>query len=566
MSMALVLLLTTACSKADASATTMRLLQKEGIIHLFSGGKEKTVTDELKLESGDNLQTEAASKVSVSLDDHKIVTLDENSSADFKQEGKALSLFLNEGTIFFQVNEKLAEDESFDISTSNTICGIRGTSGLVTTNDQGHHAVYVTSGVVHITGINPLTGERKEIEVKAGQSVQIWHYNDRETDTVEFEAKPFSPESLPAFALNAILNDSANLQQVLDATGWTESQLRAAYETVSALEAEGVIWGSGTDNDSDGDGDGNGGSGNDTTAGGNGNTAGGKEGEGEGKEDGDGDGDGTGGDDDGGNGNDGDGDGDGNDGNDGNGNGGNGNGNGNDGNGNGQNPQIPDGTVTPPADGNPQSLLNEDGLIIMPGGIPFDPSFYAQYPDMKDHANDPEYLYQHYLEHGMSEGRSPNADAEAKRREAELQNPPPPQIPPDEWEAFAAAQEAADEEETRRRLEEEYAYEQYLYWLEHHESEDEEEEEDIIISVSPGSATLSASNPRLIVSASVKGTNAEVDWSGSGPISYEPVYGEPNACEVVMNLFADPDNTSRTATITATVDGHSATCRITIVG
>ncbi len=61
------------------------------------------------------------SLAAISLDDAKIVTLDESSSAEFTQEGKKLALNITEGNIFFNVKEHLADDESFRISTSTMV-------------------------------------------------------------------------------------------------------------------------------------------------------------------------------------------------------------------------------------------------------------------------------------------------------------------------------------------------------------------------------------------------------------------------------------------------------------
>ena len=93
------------------AATTMRLLRIEGTVILESGGVKKEIINNLKLNSGDKLTTEAASLASISLDDYKAVTLEELSIAEFMQEGKKLDLNLQKGALFFEVNKKLEDDE-----------------------------------------------------------------------------------------------------------------------------------------------------------------------------------------------------------------------------------------------------------------------------------------------------------------------------------------------------------------------------------------------------------------------------------------------------------------------
>ena len=75
-------------------ATTMRLLRMEGTVSLEENGKFKTIKEEIRLKSGNALNTAAASIASIGLDDHKIVTMNEISRAEFDQKGKALNLNL----------------------------------------------------------------------------------------------------------------------------------------------------------------------------------------------------------------------------------------------------------------------------------------------------------------------------------------------------------------------------------------------------------------------------------------------------------------------------------------
>ncbi|MBO7387010.1 MAG: hypothetical protein J6U15_04325, partial [Lachnospiraceae bacterium] len=71
-------------------ATTMKLLRMEGEITLEENGKTKEVKENLRLKSGNALSTGVKSLVSVGLDDTKIVTLNEESRAEFTQKGKDL--------------------------------------------------------------------------------------------------------------------------------------------------------------------------------------------------------------------------------------------------------------------------------------------------------------------------------------------------------------------------------------------------------------------------------------------------------------------------------------------
>ena len=97
--------------RSQIRATTMRILRIEGEVTLEENGKNKTVTENLRLHSGDALSTAVKSLVSIGLDDSKIVTLVQNSRAIFEQKGRELDLQLTDGSLFFDVKKALEDDE-----------------------------------------------------------------------------------------------------------------------------------------------------------------------------------------------------------------------------------------------------------------------------------------------------------------------------------------------------------------------------------------------------------------------------------------------------------------------
>lgn len=210
----------TSCGK-DLSASTMRLLRLEGTVKLFEKDKERTITDNLRLNAGNVLNTEAKSLAGIALDDTKIVTIDELSCAQFDQDGKKLDINLTEGSLFFEVTKKLDSDESFDIRTSTMVVGIRGTSGYVAVDDDGHETLIVTDGSVEVKGTNPTTGETKTITVNAGQRVKTYLYNDRTVDSIMFELEDVTEDDLNLFVLERLREDFTLVELVCSDTGWS---------------------------------------------------------------------------------------------------------------------------------------------------------------------------------------------------------------------------------------------------------------------------------------------------------------------------------------------------------
>ena len=215
-------------------ATTMRLLRVEGTVNIEdSTGNVKPVLDNIRFTSGDALSTGSDGLASVGLDDKKIVTLENDSRVEFLKNNKQLELKLTQGALFFEVTEKLSDDETYEIKTSNMTIGIRGTSGYVYYDENGLDSVIITDGVVKITARNPETGETKTVEVHGGNQVTCYLYSDKteEHDTVEFKLSEISEEELPYFPLKMLVENDHLLDKVCEYTGLDKDKLRALFES-----------------------------------------------------------------------------------------------------------------------------------------------------------------------------------------------------------------------------------------------------------------------------------------------------------------------------------------------
>ena len=219
----------------NLSASTMRLLKLEGTVKLYENDKERTITDNLRLNAGNILNTESKSLAGIALDDTKIVTIDELSRAQFDQNGKKLDINLTQGSLFFEVTKKLDSDESFDIRTSTMVVGIRGTSGYVAVDDEGHETLIITDGTVEVKGTNPVTGETKTVTVSAGQRIRVYLYNDRSVDSIMFELEDVTEDDLNLFVLECLREDFSLVELVCSETGWSIDKIMGADSTDTML-------------------------------------------------------------------------------------------------------------------------------------------------------------------------------------------------------------------------------------------------------------------------------------------------------------------------------------------
>lgn len=185
----------------------MRLKQTEGTVHVADGdGISLTPEKDLALYSGCHVGTAEKSYAWIDLDKAKLTKLDQNSEIEIQKENKALTIEVVSGSLFFNVTEPLAGDETMKIRTSSLLVGIRGTCGWGNVPDAQHMELYLLEGKVECTaGTNT-------VSVSAGEKAMM-------TADGEITVSSFAPEEVPPFVAKEIKDDEALLAAILDASG-----------------------------------------------------------------------------------------------------------------------------------------------------------------------------------------------------------------------------------------------------------------------------------------------------------------------------------------------------------
>ncbi len=209
-----------------AAAASMFLRKTEGAVAVADAeGAEVAPKENLGLYSGYTVGTEAASYAWIDLDRAKLAKLDENSASVITQDGKNLSVEVTSGSLFFNVSEPLAEDETMEIRSSSMIVGIRGTCGWVEVPDAQHMNVYLLEGTVSVTA-----GE-STATVNAGEAAAL-------TADGGIEVSAFTALDVPDFVTAELREDEALAEAVSEASGLDASgSLQSAYADVF-LQAE----------------------------------------------------------------------------------------------------------------------------------------------------------------------------------------------------------------------------------------------------------------------------------------------------------------------------------------
>ena len=181
-----------ACS--GLSAATMHLRRTEGTVSVSnSSGKDIPSLDNLGLYSGYRVGTRPASYAWIDLDEVKLAKLDQNSEIAIEKEGRDLAIEVKSGSLFFNVTEPLADDETMNIRTSTLLVGVRGTCGWVDANN-GLSRVYLLEGKVDCSA------EGQTVQIQAGEMAEL-------TPDGKLTVKEFTGGDLPAFVRDEVDSD-----------------------------------------------------------------------------------------------------------------------------------------------------------------------------------------------------------------------------------------------------------------------------------------------------------------------------------------------------------------------
>ena len=237
----LVMLLSASCGRNRA--TTMKLIKTDGEVGVENEkGKSVDLIDNLGLYSGYGIDTQTKSFAWIDLDDTKLTKMDEKSDVDIKKDCKKLELVVNSGGLFFNVTKPLEDDESMDIRTSTTICGIRGTCGWVEAHGDTTY-VGLFDGKVECT----VTADGKEetVRVNAKEILIV----KKDGDHVTYEVKKLTYKDVPEFVQVEIADEPFALEDethtvddFLGVYSSTENEYGDVSEAELGLDDEGALY------------------------------------------------------------------------------------------------------------------------------------------------------------------------------------------------------------------------------------------------------------------------------------------------------------------------------------
>ena len=185
-------------------AATMHLRKTTGEVWVSDEkAKDVPLAEDLGLYSGYRVDTWAESYAWIDLDAVKLTKMDADSQVEIEKEGKDLEILVKSGSIFFNVTEPLAEDETMTIRTADLLVGIRGTCGWV---DAEKKQAALLEGRVRCEAED---GEKARLS--AGEKVSLW-------EDGSLTVTPLTAQDIPEFVREEIETEK-ELAKWLEVTG-----------------------------------------------------------------------------------------------------------------------------------------------------------------------------------------------------------------------------------------------------------------------------------------------------------------------------------------------------------
>ncbi len=227
-------------SAEGATAVEMRIQKTVGSVKLTNDkGEEQTLMEKMRLASGNALITAKESLANVSLDDTKLVTIEESSKVQIKGNSQNLEIHCLEGNLFINVTEKVQEGASLDIHVGNIVCGSRATSGYHGKDNEGNDMVMTTDGEFEVTATDE-NGNTTTGTAGPGEKIVLKKKDNQGSGpNITLEKSGYKPEELPPLALDAINNDEGLMNRVTGSTDFSQDKITRLAEAMSRDDGNG---------------------------------------------------------------------------------------------------------------------------------------------------------------------------------------------------------------------------------------------------------------------------------------------------------------------------------------
>ena len=173
----------------------VKVLETEGEAYVTRKDTQISVYEQMIIQGGDSMVTGKDGRVDLQLDDDKYLVVEEDSQVEFELEGNkekgAICIHLNQGPVYNEIDNPLAQDDSYEIHTPDGVMAVRGTKFRVSvrTSSNGKKRetrISVFDGTVHVQ----LDGNSDEVFLTEDNEAVI-NNNIDEKDENNEQSKPW---------------------------------------------------------------------------------------------------------------------------------------------------------------------------------------------------------------------------------------------------------------------------------------------------------------------------------------------------------------------------------------
>ena len=219
-------------------ATNMWLSDLEGSVQLIEEGVPPMKPEKnMRMKSGQALETEEESLAILDLDRERLAIMDEISLASFEEthHGDRISISLTKGAMYFRVGIPLQDDESFEITMENIVLSVRGTCGMVQITDE-EIIIILASGHAIISKLETgqaVVDEGEQISIEAGEKA-VFPLQGTDSRN-EYTKERLLEKDVPEFLWVGLWNDPDSDNQfdrVYKETTWMDPESAWIYDVL----------------------------------------------------------------------------------------------------------------------------------------------------------------------------------------------------------------------------------------------------------------------------------------------------------------------------------------------
>jgi len=128
---AIILIICLCLPKGEKAYRNIKVFSTSGVVNVIRKSDTISASKNMKLKNEDTVEVKESSSIILKLDEDKFVLAKENTTlkliASGKENNTKTKILVEKGGVIVEVKEKLKDNESFEIASSNSVMAIRGT-------------------------------------------------------------------------------------------------------------------------------------------------------------------------------------------------------------------------------------------------------------------------------------------------------------------------------------------------------------------------------------------------------------------------------------------------------